>query len=60
MNPMLRLVCERSGSHKVPKKNGSMRQWDQENVGVCSWLVDILVGKQMNRDLTFLIEFTTM
>jgi len=45
---------------KCRKKNGSMRQWDQENVGVCSWLVDILVGKQMNRDLTFLIEFTTM
>jgi len=50
INPMVRLVCERSGAHKVPEKNRSMRQQTQENVGVCSWLVDILVGKQMNGD----------
>jgi len=50
INPMLRLVCERSGAHKVPKKNRSMRQRAQENVGDCSWLVDILVRKQMNGD----------
>jgi len=50
INPMLRLVCESSEAHKVPKKNRSMRQWAQENVGSCSWLVDILVGKQMNGD----------
>jgi len=37
-----------------------MRQQAQENVGVCSWFVDILVGKQMIRDWTFLMEFTTM
>jgi len=49
INPMLRLVCKRSGAHKVPeKKNRSMRQRAQENVGACSWLVDILVRKQMN------------
>jgi len=60
INPMLCLVCERSGAHKVPKKNRSMQQRAQENVGACSWLVDILVGKQMNGDLTFLMEFTTM
>jgi len=61
INPMLRLVCERSGAHKVPgKKNQSMRQRAQENMGACSWLVDILVGKQRNGDLTFLMEFTTM
>jgi len=51
INPMLRLLCERSGAHKVPeKKNRSMRQRAQENVAACSWLVDILVGKQMNGD----------
>jgi len=50
VNPMLCLVCERSGAHKVSKKNRSMRQRAQENVGACSWLVDILVGKQMNGD----------
>jgi len=33
INPMLRLVCEKSGAHKVPeKKNRSMRQRAQENV----------------------------
>jgi len=47
---MLRLVCERSGAHKVPEKNRSMRQRAQENVGACLWLVDILVDKQMNGD----------
>jgi len=57
---MLQLVCERSGDHKVPEKNRSMRQRAQENVGVCSWLVDILVGKQMIGYFTFLMEFTTM
>jgi len=50
INPMLCLVCERSETHKTPKKNRSMRQRTQENVGACSWLVDILVGKQMNGD----------
>ena len=50
INPMLRLVCERSGAHKMPKKNRSMRQRVQENVGACSWLVDIKVGKQRNGD----------
>jgi len=47
---MLCLVCERSGAHKVPEKNLSVRQRAQGNVGACSWLVDILVGKQMNED----------
>jgi len=47
---MLRLVCERSGAHKVPKKNRSMCQRAKKNVGACSWLVDILVGKQRNGD----------
>jgi hypothetical protein len=36
IHPMLRLVCERSGAHKVPKKNRSMRQRAQENVGAYS------------------------
>ncbi|KEH16353.1 hypothetical protein MTR_0219s0080 [Medicago truncatula] len=36
INPMFRLVCERSGAHKVPKKNRSMRERTQENVGACS------------------------
>ncbi|KEH36976.1 hypothetical protein MTR_2g026605 [Medicago truncatula] len=36
INPMFRLVCERSGAHKVPKKNQSMRERAQENVGACS------------------------
>jgi len=50
VSPMLCLVCERSGAHKVlGKKNRSMRQRAQENVGDCSWLVDILVGKQMTK-----------
>ena len=50
INPVLQLVCERSGDHKVPEKNRSMRQRAQENVGVCSWFMDILVGKQMIGD----------
>ena len=36
IHPILRLVCERSGAHKVPKKNQSMRQRAQENAGACS------------------------
>lgn len=36
INPMFRLVCERSGAHKVPEKNRSMREQAQENVGACS------------------------
>ncbi|KEH38311.1 hypothetical protein MTR_2g067720 [Medicago truncatula] len=37
INPMFCLVCERSGAHKVPeKKNRSMRERAQENVGACS------------------------
>ena len=51
IDPMLRLVCERSGAHKVPeKKKRSISQLAQGNVGACSWLVDILVGKQRNGD----------
>jgi len=57
---MVQLVCERSEAHKVLEKNISMRQRTQENAGACSWLVDILAGKQMNGDWTFLIKFTTM
>ena len=45
---------------KCRKKDWSMRQHGQENVGVCSCFMDIWVGKQMIWDYLFLMEFTTM
>jgi len=59
-NPMLQLLCERSGDHKALKKYSSLKQHAQENVGVCLCCMDILVEKQMIGDFIFLMEFTTM
>ncbi|KEH29777.1 hypothetical protein MTR_4g051612 [Medicago truncatula] len=47
INPMFRLVCERSGAHKVPeKKNRSMQQRDQENVELFRKLMAIESGNK--------------